>query len=250
MDKIGQGGMGEVYQAEDLKLGRRVAIKRLPAEATKDEKARQRFLREARSASALNHPNIVTIYAIEETDGFDFIAMEYVEGQSFRENIRRGPWGLPQLIEIGSQIADSLQAAHSIGLIHRDIKSANILLTPRGQAKVLDFGLAKMIHPFTGELNTVATTLASDLTDSGVIPGYGGLYVAGADARRSARCAVGHFLAGGSALRGRDGRRAVCRAEHALDHARDRDAGPKAAERNQAGTVLSSTARVRLTCLS
>src|SRR6266849_3701916 len=134
LEKIGQGAMGEVYKAEDLKLGREVAIKLLPPGGPADDKARQRFLREARSASALNHPNIVTIHAIEETADFDFIVMEYVEGESLRESIGRGPWTLPQLLEVGSQIADALAAAHEIGLIHRDIKSANILLTPRGQA--------------------------------------------------------------------------------------------------------------------
>src|SRR5262245_27445078 len=167
VDKIGQGGMGEVYQAEDLKLGRRVAIKRLPVEDNQDHKAKQRFQREARSASTINHPHIVTIYAIEETDGFDFIVMEYVEGESLRETITRGPLAWSQLVEAGLQIADALAAAHSIGLIHRDIKSANILLTSRGQVKVLDFGLAKMIRPFTEE----APTTSGVLTDRGIIIG-------------------------------------------------------------------------------
>jgi serine/threonine protein kinase len=123
LHQLGAGGMGEVYLAEDLKLGRRVAIKLLPPEATTDQQANQRFLREARSASALNHPNIVTIYAIEEAEGRHFIVMEYVEGKSLRERIERGPVDLPQLLDLGSQVAEALTAAHAIGLIHRDIKS-------------------------------------------------------------------------------------------------------------------------------
>jgi serine/threonine protein kinase len=123
--------MGEVYRAEDTKLGRQVAIKVLPARETQDQTARQRFLREARSASALNHPHIVTIYAIEESEGQDFIVMEYVEGESLRARIERGPVELGQVLEWGSQVADALAAAHGIGLIHRDIKSANILITAR-----------------------------------------------------------------------------------------------------------------------
>ena len=127
LHQLGSGGMGEVYLAEDLKLGRQVAIKVLPPEAMRDQKANQRVLREARSASALNHPNIVTIYAIEEADGRYFIVMEYVEGENLRERIEHGPVDLPQLLDLGSRVAEALTAAHAIGLIHRDIKSANIL---------------------------------------------------------------------------------------------------------------------------
>src|SRR5262245_37487938 len=144
-EKIGHGGMGEVYLAEDSRLGRLVAIKILPATLAEDQKAKRRFLQEARSASALNHPNIVTIHAIEESDGIDFLVMEYIEGETLKSMIDRGPLSVSQLIEIGSQVADGLSAAHTAGLIHRDMKPSNVLVTTRGQAKILDFGLAKLV---------------------------------------------------------------------------------------------------------
>src|ERR1700733_6625633 len=134
--KIGEGGMGEVYKAKDTRLGRYVAIKRLPPDTAKDEKAKQRLLREARSASALNHPNIVVIHAIEEADGSKFIVMEYVEGETLKAMIGRGLLELPQLLDLGAQMADALAVAHAIGLIHRDIKPANVVVTPQGRAKV------------------------------------------------------------------------------------------------------------------
>src|SRR6266851_2739489 len=147
VSKIDSGGMGEVYKAEDTKLGRTVAIKLLLSAINQEPLARRRFLQEAQSASALNHPNIVTIHAIEEADGIDFIVMEYVEGETLKACVERsGALQLTMLLDIGIQVADALQAAHSIGLIHRDIKPENILVTPRGQAKVLDFGLAKMVR--------------------------------------------------------------------------------------------------------
>jgi non-specific serine/threonine protein kinase len=145
--KLGQGGMGEVYRATDLKLGRPVALKILPPSAMRhDPDARERFRQEARFASVLNHPNVVTIYAVDEADGLDFIAMEYVEGETLRARARRTPVPIDELITFGVQCAEALGAAHAIGLIHRDIKPANILITPKGQAKVLDFGLAKHVH--------------------------------------------------------------------------------------------------------
>src|SRR4051794_22682238 len=150
LGKIGEGGMGEVYRAEDSRLGRHVAIKRLPPDAAQDEVARQRLLREARSASALNHPNIVVVHAIEQADGSDFIVMEYVEGETLKAMIGRGPLELPRLFEVGAQVAEALAAAHAVGLIHRDLKPANIMITPQGRAKVLDFGLAKLDRPQEG----------------------------------------------------------------------------------------------------
>jgi adenylate cyclase len=170
LNKIGQGGMGEVYRVEDLKLGRIVAIKVLPVKTNNDHAAKDRFLREARSASALNHPNIVTIYSIEEVDSQDFIVMEYVEGESLKQMIQHSPLKLPDLIHIGMQLGDALAAAHSIGLIHRDIKAANILVTPRYQAKILDFGLAKTIPTLTAENYAEAETI-SPLTKTGTIVG-------------------------------------------------------------------------------
>ncbi len=170
IQKIGQGGMGEVYKAEDTKLGRNVAIKLLPRSATENQIAKRRFLQEAQSASALNHPNIVTIFAIEEADGFDFIVMEYVEGETLKGRVEQhGALPLNTLLEIGIQIADALEAAHSINLIHRDVKSANILITTRGHAKVTDFGLAKLIRTVADRPDE-ASTLAN-LTDSGTILG-------------------------------------------------------------------------------
>jgi serine/threonine protein kinase len=167
--KIGQGGMGEVYKAEDQKLGRLVALKLLPPEAAEDEKAKRRLLQEARAASALNHPNIVTIYSIEEAEGFTFIAMEYVEGQTLKSIIDKGAMEVSRLIELGAQVSEALGAAHAAGLIHRDIKPSNILVTASGQAKILDFGLAKLTQVTDQSLSGEATM--SRLTKTGMIVG-------------------------------------------------------------------------------
>ncbi|MGH9674428.1 MAG: serine/threonine-protein kinase PknK, partial [Bryobacteraceae bacterium] len=145
LGKLGQGGMGEVYKARDLKLDRPVAVKVLAPAVMQDEKARLRLLREARSVSALNHPNIVTIHAIEHDQGRDFLVMELLEGEDLRTRLSRRPLDQVELIEVGTQIAGALALAHGAGIIHRDIKPANIILTPSGIAKVLDFGLAKPV---------------------------------------------------------------------------------------------------------
>ncbi|HSP06333.1 MAG TPA: serine/threonine-protein kinase, partial [Acidobacteriota bacterium] len=144
LQKLGAGGMGEVYLAEDMKLRRRVAIKIPPADIASDSDRMRRFVLEARAASALNHPNIASIYELGDAEGIPFIAMELIEGRTLQEAMSQGPFPEERILEIAIQTADALQEAHAQGIIHRDIKPANLMLNSKGQLKVLDFGLAKL----------------------------------------------------------------------------------------------------------
>src|ERR1700729_233166 len=165
LGKLGGGGMGVVYEAEDLKLGRHVALKFIPDNLTGDPKSLERFEREARAASQLNHPNICTIHGIEDNNGHPFIVMEKLEGQSLKQRIGGHAMEIDAVLDIGVQVADALAASHAKGIVHRDIKPANIFLTPSGQVKVLDFGLAKLVQSAPSDDGD------QSLTAVGVIPG-------------------------------------------------------------------------------
>jgi len=171
---IGAGGMGEVYRARDTKLGREIAIKVLPDETASDPGRRQRFEQEARSASALNHPNILTIYDIGTTDGTVYIAMELVEGKTLRELVASGE-ALPtrKLLDVATQTAEGLAKAHSAGIVHRDLKPENLMVSRDGFVKILDFGLAKLTEPVSQEASVLPTAVASP-TQPGTVMGTAG----------------------------------------------------------------------------
>ena len=169
--RLGSGGMGVVYEAQDLTLGRRVALKFLPPDLAREASALDRFLLEARAASALNHPNICTIYAVERDGDQSFIAMELIEGQGLDTKLHSGPLPVDRLLDVSIQLADALDAAHTKGIVHRDIKPANVFLTTRGQVKVLDFGLAKLTRAAEAAPETVGPTQDGLRTASLTSPG-------------------------------------------------------------------------------
>ena len=183
LSELGRGGMGVVYKAEDIKLERTVALKFLASHLLEDEEGRARFIREAKAAAALDHPNICTVHEIDEVDGETFIAMAVIEGQTVKDKIAERPLKLEEALDIAIQTAQGLQAAHEKGIVHRDIKSANLMVTPQGQVKVMDFGLAQLAEQ-------------SRLTKTAMFLGTPGLHVPRAGTEEHHGSAYGHLVFG------------------------------------------------------
>ncbi|MDA2930886.1 serine/threonine-protein kinase [Acidobacteria bacterium AH-259-O06] len=172
LEKIGEGGMGEVYRAEDTNLGREVAIKVLPEQFTKDPQRLARFEREAKLLASLNHPNIAAIHSFEHSDGFHFLVLELVEGETLAQRLAKGSLPVEEALEVCRQIAEGVEAAHEKGVIHRDLKPANVKITPEGMVKILDFGLAKALEGETPVMDiSHSPTLTDAMTRAGVILG-------------------------------------------------------------------------------
>jgi len=170
IEKIGQGGMGVVYKAEDTRLGRNVALKFLPEELQQDSTSRKRFLREAKSAAALDHPYICKIYEVGEEEGQSFISMEYIQGETLSQKLTEGPLPLKDALQTAVEIAEALEAAHKNDIVHRDLKPSNIMLTSDGHVKVMDFGLAKRVTPSEGQEEEITTALTREGSTLGTLP--------------------------------------------------------------------------------
>ena len=170
LEKIGQGGMGEVYLAQDTTLDRKVALKFLPEDLQQDSTALKRFLREAKSAAALDHPYICHIHEVGEVEGKSFISMEYVQGGTLQDKLVNGPLPLKDALGKATEVAEALEEAHKQGIVHRDLKPSNIMLTPQGHVKVMDFGLAKQVTPVEGQEQEITTALTKQGSTLGTVP--------------------------------------------------------------------------------
>ena len=244
---LGAGGMGEVYRARDVRLDRTVAVKILPPELAVDERYRQRFEREARAASALSHPHIAHVYDVGEQDGMHFIAMEYVEGENLRQLVSRGPLDVDRVVELGAQMASALEEAHARGVVHRDIKSANAVVTPKGQVKVLDFGLARRDRDGAGLLDSEQVTEAR--TQAGVVVGtvpyMSPEQALGKDARRAHR----PLQPGRRPLRAGDGPAALRREHRDPDDRPDLPRHARSSSGRRARTCRRSSSAIVRKCL-
>ena len=208
LEKIGSGGMGAVYLAKDTKLDRNVALKILPPELAENEERRSRFTREAKAIAALNHPNIVTVYSVEEADSIHFITMEHVEGKTLAAALPRHGFSLGQFLDLAIPLVDAVAAAHEHGITHRDLKPHNIIVSAEGRVKVLDFGLAKPSARL-GSAASDSELPTEQMTRGGADSRDCRLYVSRTGGRKGRRCPIGHLRAGCEFLRNADRRAAV-----------------------------------------